>query len=37
MGHADIQTTQKYYILSLKENKKKVTKVFEENISLNDV
>ena len=37
LGHKRIETTQKYYILSLKENKKKVTKVFEENISLNDV
>lgn len=37
LGHKKIETTQKYYILSLKENKKKVTKVFEENISLNDV
>ena len=37
LGHKRIETTQKYYILSLKENKKKVTKVFEENIILNDV
>lgn len=37
LGHKRIETTQKYYIFSLKENKKKVTKVFEENISLNDV
>ncbi len=37
LGHKRIETTQKYYILSLKENKKKVTKVFEESISLNDV
>ena len=37
LGHKRIETTQKYYILSLKENKKKVTKVFEENINLNDV
>lgn len=33
LGHKRIETTQKYYILSLKENKKKVTKVFEENIT----
>ncbi len=27
-----METTQKYYILSLKENKKKVTKVFEDEV-----
>lgn len=37
LGNEGIETTQKYYILSLEENKKKVTKVFEENINLNDV
>ena len=29
LGNERIETTQKYYILSLEENKKKVTKVFE--------
>ena len=32
LGHKRIETTQKYYILSLKENKKKVTKVFEDEV-----
>ena len=33
LGHKRIETTQKYYILSLEENKKKVTKVFEDEMN----
>ena len=33
LGHKRIETTQKYYILSLEENKKKVTKVFEDEVN----
>ena len=33
LGHERIETTQKYYILSLEENKKKVTKVFEHEMN----
>lgn len=33
LGHERIETTQKYYILSLEENKKKVTKVFEDEMN----
>ena len=31
--HKRIETTQKYYILSLEENKKKVTEVFEDEVN----
>ena len=33
LGHKRIETTQKYYILSLEENKKKVTEVFEDEVN----
>ena len=33
LGHKRIETTQKYYILSLEENKKKVTKVFDDEMN----
>mgnify|MGYP004456858073 FL=1 len=33
LGHKRIETTQKYYILSLEENKKKVIKVFEDEMN----
>ena len=33
LGNERIETTQKYYILSLEENKKKVTKVFEHEMN----
>lgn len=33
LGHKRIETTEKYYILSLEENKKKVTKVFEDEMN----
>ena len=33
LEHKRIETTQKYYILSLEENKKKVTKVFEHEMN----
>lgn len=33
LGHKRIETTQKYYILSLEENKKKVTEVFEDEMN----
>lgn len=33
LGHERIETTQKYYILSLEENKKKVAKVFEHEMN----
>ena len=33
LGHKRIETTEKYYILSLEENKKKVTKVFENEMN----
>lgn len=33
LGHKRIETTQKYYILRLEENKKKVTKVFEDEMN----
>ena len=33
LGHERIETTQKYYILSLEENKKKVIKVFEDEMN----
>lgn len=33
LGHKRIEITQKYYILSLEENKKKVTKVFEDEMN----
>lgn len=33
LGHKRIETTQKYYISSLEENKKKVTKIFEDEMN----
>ena len=33
LSHKRIETTQKYYILSLEENKKKVTEVFEDEVN----
>ena len=33
LGHKRIETTQKYYILSLEENKKKVIKVFKDEMN----
>ena len=33
LSHKRIETTQKYYILSLEENKKKVTKVYEDEMN----
>ena len=37
LGHKRIETTEKYYILSKNEDKKKVSEIFEQEIILNNI
>ena len=37
LGHKRIETTEKYYISSTKEDKKKINKIVETSIKINDI